>query len=317
MSKGSFARGVGQWVGAAEVYDADGRFAGTGHDTRTVMADDQMGRVTVEVEFDGPFKLSGAYAIADHGTHRAYEGPLNVGYAEVLSDGLVAAHNYWPDLGLSQRFFLMVLPDGTRQLSLALLSRGDRLRWTVVGEYQRRLDPSAPPLPPVAPMDPEELRDDPTAGRGQALLLRSGRWSGSLHRLGADLEPLGTVDYEEAVTEESANKPARAASSGISLFEVGLAGIGFAPDASFTLLSDGWAAWTPPGEVVGSGGLSGGRGFSGQFHHRHTGGDTGGFRVWRREVASLEGTTKAVLHTWYRGEQRIGAAHGVLAFNPA
>ena len=124
MSEGSFSKGVGEWAGTAEVYDAEGRFAGTGRDTRTVTADDRAGRVTVEVSFEGPFNLSGAYTIADHGSHRTYEGPLNVGYAEALSDALVAAHNYWPDLGLSQRFFMMVLPGGARQLSLALLSRG-------------------------------------------------------------------------------------------------------------------------------------------------------------------------------------------------
>ncbi|MCQ3811071.1 MAG: hypothetical protein KTV68_11045, partial [Acidimicrobiia bacterium] len=76
MSQGSFSQGVGEWIGAAEVYDANGRFAGIGRDTRSVKADDQAGRVTVEVEFDGPFSLSGVYTIADHGSHRTYEGPL-------------------------------------------------------------------------------------------------------------------------------------------------------------------------------------------------------------------------------------------------
>lgn len=36
-----------------------------------------------------------------------------------------------------------------------------------------------------------------------------------------------------------------------------------------------------------------------------------------REVASRDGTTKAVLHVWYRGEERLGAAYGTLAFDPA
>ena len=87
MSEGSFSKGVGEWAGSAEVYDAEGRFAGTGRDTRTVTADDHAGRVTVEVSFEGPFNLSGGYTIADHGSHRTYEGPLNVGYAEALGDG--------------------------------------------------------------------------------------------------------------------------------------------------------------------------------------------------------------------------------------
>ena len=300
MSGGSFTKGLGEWIGAAEVYDAEGRFAGTGRDTRTVLADDQSGRVTVEVSFDGPFSLSGTYTIADHGSHRIYEGPLNIGYAEALGDGLVAAHNYWPDLGLSQRFFLMVLPDGTHQLSLALLSRGDRLQWTVVGEYQRQLDPSDPVPPPVVPMDPEVLGDDPAAGRGKLLLLREGRWSGQLHRLDADLQPSGSADYSETVVPQD------------RAWEIELAGADYSSGLTFTLLSDGWTAWTPVGNLMGSGTFSGGRGFSGQFHLHDQ-----GLRVWRREVASRDGTLKAVLHIWYRGEQRLGAAYGALAFEPA
>lgn len=300
MSKGSFSQGVGEWIGAAEVYDAEGRFAGMGRDTRSVKADDQAGPVTVEVEFDGPFSLSGVYTIADHGSHRIYEGPLNIGYAEALGDGLVAAHNYWPDLGLSQRFFLMVLPNGSHQLSLALLSRGDRLQWTVVGEYQRQVDPSDSVPPPVAAMDPEVLGDDPAAGRGELLLLRPGRWSGQLHRLDADYTPTGPADYTETVVAQSGS------------WEVGLSGADYSPGLSFTLLSDGWTTWTPVGDLMGSGSLSGGRGFSGQFHLLSQ-----GLRVWRREVVSRDGTMKAVLHIWYRGEQRIGAAYGALAFDPA
>lgn len=308
MSAGSFSQGVGQWIGAAEVYDAEGRFAGIGRDTRSVLADDQAGTVTVEVTFDGPFSLSGAYTIVDHGSFRTYEGPLNVGYAEALGDGLVAAHNYWPDLGLSQRFFLMVMPDGMRQLSLALLSRGERLVWTVVGEYQRQADPSERVPPPVQAMDPAELGNDPAAGRGELLLLRSGCWSGQLHHLDADLEPVEVAAYTETVTADS------------SQIQVELSGLGFAGDVSFPLTSDGWSVWTPSGSpgtgsigtVSGSATLSGGRGLSGQFHHRD-----GGLRVWRREVAALDGTMKAVLHIWYRGEQRLGATYGTLAFDPA
>lgn len=300
MSERSFSQGLGEWIGAAEVYDAEGCFAGMGRDTRSVKADDQAGRVTVEVEFDGPFSLSGAYTIADHRSHRVYEGPLNIGFAEALGDGLVAAHNYWPDLGLSQRFFMMVLPDGTRQLSLALLSRGDWLRWTVVGEYQRQLDPSDPMPPPVTPMDPQTLGDDPAAGRGELLLLRPGRWSGQLHRLDADYTPTSSAEYSETFLSQGGS------------WEVGLSGADYSPGLSFNLLCDGWTAWTTGGDLMGSGGLSGGRGFSGQFHLHNQ-----GLRMWRREVASADGTMKAVLHIWYRGEQRLGAAYGALAFEPA
>ena len=351
MSGGSFSQGLGEWIGSAEVYDGNGRFAGMGRDTRTVQATDPAGLITVEVTFEGPFSLSGMYTIADHGSHRTYEGPLNLGRADVLGDGLVAAHNYWPSLGLSQRFFLMVLPGGTHQLSLALLSRGDQLRWTVVGEYQRQaLTSASPPLLPE-PLDPAAVRHDPAAGRGQLLLLRPGRWSGRLHRLGTDLAPCGITEYTETValtdrdpttrphetmaanemleaTDEPTADEALAAPPADEILEaadepttdeqlaVKLSGHRFAPGASFTLVSDGWTAWTPAGDaagsVVGSAALSGGRGLSGHFHH-----DTAGRRVWRREVASLDGSTKAVLHIWYRGEERLGALYGTLAFDPA
>ena len=300
MSSGSFSAGVGEWIGAAEVYDAEGRFAGIGRDTRSVKADDAAGTVTVEVSFEGPFSLSGEYTIVDHGSYRTYEGPLNLGCAEALGDGLVAAHNYWPDLGLSQRFFLMVTLDGTRQSSLALLSRGERLRWTVVGEYQRQVDPAAPTPPVVPAMDPAALRSDPTAGRGELLLLRTGRWTGQLQRLDADCRPTTPADYQETVDSRDGS------------WEVGISGGDYPPGFTYTLASDGWTAWTRHGDLAGSGTLSGGRGFSGQFHQRSS-----GLRLWRREVASRDGTTKAVLHVWYRGEQRLGAAYGTLTFDPA
>lgn len=324
MSGGSFSQGLGEWIGAAEVYDGDGRFAGMGRDTRTVRADDLAGRVTVEVSFEGPFSLSGVYTIADHGSHRSYEGPLNIGRAEVLGDGLVAAHNYWPDLGLSQRFFLMVLPGGAHQLSLALLSRGDQLRWTVVGEYRRQASAARTRPPGVEPIDPARVRDDPSAGRGRLLLLRPGRWSGRLHRLGGDLQPSGTVDCVEtfAPADHGPAEPSgREAGGGPRLtagepadraLAVEMSGLGFALDASFTLASGGWSAWTQHGDVAGSAALAGGRGLSGHFHHH-----TAGCRVWRREVASADGALKAVLHIWYRGEQRLGAVYGTMAFDPA
>ena len=308
MSGGSFSQGLGEWVGSAEVYDGSGRFAGMGRDTRTVQAEDPAGLITVEVTFEGPFQLSGMYTIADHGSHRTYEGPLNLGFAEVLGDGLIAARNYWPSLGLSQRFFLMVLPDGDHQLSLALLSRGDQLRWTVVGEYRRQLGASQDPPPEVEPIDPAEVSDDPSAGRGRLLLLRPGRWSGRLQRLDRDLEPSEPVDFVETVAAAS-DGPAGQASEALT---VELSGLNFAPDASFTLESDGWTAWTPTGDFAGSASLSGGRGLSGHFHN-----DTAGCRVWRREVASLDGSTKAVLHIWYRGEERLGAVYGTLSFDPS
>jgi len=300
VSKGSFSQGVGQWIGAAEVYDANGAFLGTGRDTRTVEADDGAGTVTVNVTFEGPFSLGGVYTIADRKTHRLYQGPLNYGYAEVLGDGLIAAHNYWSDLGMNQRFFLMVLPDGSRQLSLALISRGEVLKYVVVGEYQRQTDPDQPEPPVTVAMDPADLAGDLTAGRGEMLLNRPGRWSGELTVLDADLKPTGTTPYQEAVEEHA---------DGLG---VSLAGLPFAQDSSFTFHTEGAEAWTPVGDVLGSFSLWGGRGRSGSFLHHND-----EVRVWSREVAALDGTLKGVVHIWYRGEQRIGAAYGTLDFEAA
>ncbi len=296
----SFSEGVGRWIGAAEVYDAEGRFAGTGRDTRTVKADDGAGTVTVDVSFQGPFSMAGEYTITDRGSHRFYGGPLNYGFAEAFGSGLVTAHNYWHDHGLSQRFFLMVLPDGTRQMSLAILSRGEQLRWTVVGEYQRQVDLEGSEPPPTVPMDPAELADDPAAGRSAILLHRPGRWVGDLTVVGTGSEDAGSTRYSEEVGRDG------------DALQIAISGSGLGPDTSFALATDDWSAWTPPGDVVGSYSLSGGRGLSGQFHHHSE-----GLRVWRREVAALDGTLKSVVHNWYRGDERIGVVHGVLAFEPS
>lgn len=127
----------GEWRGTAEVYGGDGRFLGNGVDRRFVTTDVGGGRTRIELSFTGPFKFTGHYVIADRGTHRLYEGPVNQGFAEALGEHLVQADNYWPSVGLSQRFLLMVLPGEDRQLSMALLSRGERLCYVVVGENHR------------------------------------------------------------------------------------------------------------------------------------------------------------------------------------
>ena len=303
----SFEAGEGQWRGSAEVYDGRGRFLGGGHDARAVRRrlDDQT--VEVQVSFTGPFRMSGSYVIADRGDCRLYQGPLNYGCAEAFGAGLVDANNYWPDLGFSQRLFLMVLPGGEAQLSLALLSRGERAVYTVVGEYDRGSD--AAPL--LAPGSAHDWADDPRAGRPVSLLERAGTWSGSLNVTGPDGTVAGVTEYSERVEPIERTEPAEPAAAGLEL-AVSLAGTGFAADAAVSFTADGWHHWTGAGAVVGSQSLWGGRALAGNLLF-----DGSQLRLWRREVARSDGSGKAVLHTWYRGGSRIGVAHGVLDFAPA
>lgn len=294
----SFEAGEGQWRGSAEVYDGRGRFLGGGHDARAVRRrlDDQT--VEVEVSFTGPFRMSGSYVIADHGDHRLYQGPLNYGCAEAFGAGLVDANNYWPDLGLSQRLFLMVLPGGEAQLSLALLSRGERAVYTVVGEYGR--GPDAAPL--LASGSAHDWAEDPRAGRPVSLLERAGTWSGSLSVTSPDGAAAGATEYSERIEPAAEGRE----------LAVSLAGTGFAADAAVAFTADGWHHWTGAGAVVGSQSLWGGRALAGDLLF-----DGGRLRLWRREVARSDGSGKAVLHTWYRGGSRVGVACGVLDFAPA
>ncbi len=330
MSGPSFEQGEGRWLGAAEVYDAGGRYAGPGHDARAVRRDLDDGTVEVTVSFDGPFRLSGSYVIADHGDHRLYLGPLNHGYAEVLGDRLIDTNNYWPDIGLSQRLCLMVLPGGRAQLSLALLSRGEQAVYTVVGEYERgppsgpagvTAAPAAPPgvtgsptIPPAAAPGassvPDELGEGGEGGAelSGALLERTGTWSGTLELIDAGGDVRGTADYTERV--EVAGDAGATGDGG--RLAVALAGTGFAGDSTISLCSDGRQHWTGGGSVVGSQSLWGGRALAGTLLFV---GDR--LRLWRREVARRDGSCKGVLHMWYRGGTRVGVAHGVLEFAPA
>jgi hypothetical protein len=196
----------------------------------------------------------------------------------------VDARCYWPQAGLSQRFFLMMLPGGRKQLSLALLSRGERLEYVVVGENDRVSD-----CDPAASVDP---------GSALKLLHRRGRWIGTLIDLDERLSPRGAVAYEERVRPDA---------HGLTVL---LAGGAQAPEPTeMRLRSDGSAAWSDAGPLSGSYSLSGGRALSGVFSRADS-----ALAVWRREVASRDGTLKAVLHTVLRGGARVGVQHGVLRF---
>lgn len=292
-----FSRGLGRWAGNAEVFDGNGRFLGNGADYRHVQTLED-GRVRIDVSFVGPFKHSGHYVIRQGPDHRLYEGPANIGYAETLSENLVDANAYWPVLGLSQRFFLMVV-DGAMQLSLAQMSRGEQLLYVVVGQNERVPDDALNPQPILVSGTHYDLQDDPTAGRGTLLLHRPGRWQGELTGLDEHGAVLGVAAYRETVTPTARG------------LEVVRTGGHFDPDLRrLELFGNGRQAWTAAdADVVGSYSLDGGRAASGQLYHRAT-----HLRCWLRSVATLDGSRKAVVQHWYRGGRRVGIQFGVLAF---
>ena len=292
-----FTQGVGRWLGTAEVYDSHGRFVGNATDQRHVQKDEGSNRVRIDLSFVGPMKFAGHYTIEDRIDYRLYQGPANIGFAETLADNLIDANAYWPVTGLSQRFFLMILPGGQQQISLGLMSRGEKLIYVVVGEYNR-VQEDGPQLPDMVNGISYDLQDDPTAGRGTILLERSGRWSGTLTTLDQKLNQVENHAYTETVTHSE---------QGVT---VTVTGTQFVQGAKTAVLkSNNWEAWSVPGDLVGSYSLSGGRALSGQFHFLQE-----EQRLWRREVASHNGSYKAVLHMIYRGGERIGVQFGVLHF---
>lgn len=293
----SFSVGIGNWLGTAEVYSGTGQFLGNGADRRHVQKLDGENRIRIDVAFLGPFKFSGHYYITDREQFRLYQGPANVGCAESLTNHLVDANAYWAAVGLTQRFFLVVLPDGSREMSLGLMSRGEQLVYVVVSEYNREQARAGfPELTTGASFD---LQNDPNAGRKQTLLHRAGVWKGQMNVLGSWLEPLSQVEFSETVT-----------ATPTQLVTVHQGGH-FEGESKTELTTNGWHAWTTP-ETNGNRGsysLYGGRALSGTFHNLHA-----ELRVWRREVVANDGTHKVVVNTWYRGGQRIGQEFGVLYF---
>lgn len=293
-----FTQGIGRWLGTAEVYDGHGRFVGNATDQRHVQKEEGKNSVRIDLSFVGPMKFAGHYTIEDHTDYRLYQGPANIGFAETLANNLIDANAYWPVTGLSQRFFLMILPGGNRQISLALMSRGEKLIYVVVGEYNR-VEEGGPKVPDMINGTSYDLHDDPTAGRNEILLERPGRWEGSLKTLDADLYPLEDHVYSETTSQTD---------HGLLVKICGTQNV--TEPRTMMLKSNGWESWSSPGDMVGSYSLSGGRALSGQFHFLQE-----EQRVWRREVASHDGSYKAVVHTIYRGGKRIGVQFGVLQFS--
>jgi len=296
-----FKQGVGRWAGNAEVFDTYGHFLGNGSDYRNVQSLDGE-RVRIDVSFIGPFKHSGHYFIQQEDDHRLYQGPANIGYAETLSENLVDANAYWPALGLSQRFFLMIV-DGDLQLSLAHMSRGEHMMYVVVGQNDRVPDSTPNPQPTLTSGTHYDLQDDPSSGRGEILLHRAGQWAGELSALDGERKLIGKNQYSETFEHSNA-----------STFNVTFEGGTFDNSVrKMKLNSNQWQAWsTDEADIVGSYNLSGGRALSGQFHHREA-----QLRCWRRDVATLDGTRKAVVQHWYRGGERVGTQFGVLEFKAA
>ncbi len=301
-----FHQAVGKWLGTAEVYGGNGRFLGNATDRRHVQQQVDSDTVRIDLSFVGPFKFAGHYHIKDCKTHRLYQGPANVGYAETLSANLIDANAYWAVTGLSQRFFLMIAPDGKSQMSLGLMSRGEQLIYVVIGEYVRVEDGEYAGIPALQNGTSYDLQNDPTAGRGELLLHRSGVWQGELATLDGDLNELPATSYRERV--QAAGGEWQVASSRL---RVTVEGTAFDPESrQMNLTTNQWQAWTAQDdEIAGCYSLSGGRALSGNFHHLDQ-----NLRVWRREVVSHDGENKAVVHCWYRGGARVGVQFGLLRF---
>ena len=251
----------------------------------------------IDLAFTGPFKFAGHYFIEDQDPVRLYRGPINVGRGDRLGERLIDANAYWAAVGLSQRLMLMVLPDDSRQFSLALMTRGESLEYVVVGEYHRVLDPNRIQPPAFLNSASIDLKDDPAAGRGVVLAHRPGRWHGTLTQLGPANEELGASAYSEVIEGDATKMSVR--------FRGGALEEAVTP----VVHSNGWQGWTEPGDLVGSYNLSGGRALTGTLYDMRK-----DLRVWRREIISHDGTHKGVLHLLYKGSQRVGTQFGVLDF---
>ena len=67
-------------------------FLANGADQRHVRSQVDDGRVRIDLSFAGPLKFAGHYYIKSRGDRRLYQGPVNCGFADALSQDMVAAH---------------------------------------------------------------------------------------------------------------------------------------------------------------------------------------------------------------------------------
>jgi len=288
------SQGIGNWTGISEVYDGNGKFIGNASDQRTLVQNDDE-TYTVTVNIFGPLMVNGQYNIRLASDHHTHLGQVNFGYAEQNNNELLASNNYWAQWGLSESSFVLVSPKIHSQLSLSLLKRGEQLIYTLVGEYH---DTNTNIAVPNAVGTPLDRHNDPNAGRTQHLLHRAGTWSGEVTVIDENLAPMGRAHYTENVRVHQEQ------------LMVTTEGGGFTPmKRSFRMKTNGWQAWSDPGDVVGSYNIAGGRALVGNFHY--VGADR---RIWRREVATSDGQHKAIVHYIYHGDKRVGVQYGILSF---
>lgn len=292
--------GIGTWEGTAEVYGGDGTFLGNGTDKRFARTIEEDGRVRIDLAFIGPLKFAGHYYIKVDGSTRFYQGPMNTGMAESVGELAVDGNGFWPVTGLSHKLFLAMTPDGQKQLHFSMMFRGEQLIYTIVSECERVLDSATSGVPGLTAGTSYDLKDSTTGGREENLMHRNGTWKGDLTSFDADLKLQSSSPYEEHVTIEG------------DKLKIGTRGGLYGDDERISFKTNGHQAWSETGAMVGSYNLSGGRALTGTFHQLSE-----GVRVWRREIATVDGSMKAVLLIWYRGGQRICAQQGILNFTPS
>ena len=210
----------------------------------------------------------------------------------------MVANGYWPVTGLSQKFFLMMSPDGNRQMSLALMYRGEQLIYSIVGENGRVVGEKEMVEIPMVNGIAYDLKGDPNAGRQESLLGRVGTWTGELQTKRAGSTEAKVEGFEQVISLD-----------GEKISERWCGNEFLNGDVQMALHSNGLLSWSEEGDFVGSHSSYGGRALSGQFHYLPN-----ELRVWRREVVSADGLCKAVVNTWYEGEQKIADQWGMLQF---
>jgi hypothetical protein len=256
------------------------------------------GRTRIDLSFVGPIKFAGHYYIKTDEDRRIYQGPVNCGEAHYLGKNAVSAYAYWPAIGMSQKFFLMMTPDGQKQVSLALMSRGEHLLYAIIGENTRAqlnepLDPKS--LISGAACD---LEKDPAAGYSEVLLHRAGLYEGEISTTLEGDKGTQALAMRQSISVKNNEIESRVEGSQF-----------LSTPTQCRLKTNNWQAWTEAGSFVGSYSMYGGRALSGIFHDLSK-----NIRVWRREVVTTNGAIKCLVNIWYEGEKKIGCEWGFLRF---